>query len=163
MSEMKIKRGSLVMFTYQITDLQDQLLERTDIPMSYVHGSKQGLLEKVERSLEGRHEGEVVRVQLTPEEGFGLHDETLTFIDSIENVPEQFHHLGAEVEMRNDEGEARLFHVSKIESGKLTVDGNHPLAGKGLIFTVSIHEVRDATREEVAAGWDGNSSIPVMH
>jgi FKBP-type peptidyl-prolyl cis-trans isomerase SlyD len=60
-------------------------------------------------------------------------------------VPPQFHHVGAEVQMQNDSGEARLFYVTKIDKGRVTVDGNHPLAGKSLHVRVRILEVRDAT------------------
>src|ERR1051326_9083373 len=97
----QIKRGSLVVFTYQITDPHGEVLERIGMPVSYVHGFGQGLLDKVERSLEGHTAGDVVQVELTPDEGFGPHDPALTFTDDIANVPEQFHHVGAEVEMQN--------------------------------------------------------------
>ena len=63
-----------------------------------------------------------------------------------------FQTLGAQVEMQNDRGETRSFIVSRIEDGRLTVDGNHPLAGKTLRFVVEVNDVRDATPEEIAAG-----------
>ncbi len=34
----------------------------------------------------------------------------------------------------------------------VTVDGNHPLAGKNLNFDVSIEEIREASEEEIAQG-----------
>ena len=46
--------------------------------------------------------------------------------------------------MKNDKGEAKTFYVTRIEDGKVTVDGNHPLAGKHLTVRVTITEVRDA-------------------
>jgi FKBP-type peptidyl-prolyl cis-trans isomerase SlyD len=50
--------------------------------------------------------------------------------------------------MQNDDGEVKSFFVTKIEKGKLTVDGNHPMAGKTLRVNVKILEVRDATEED---------------
>ncbi len=82
---------------------------------------------------------------MQPEDGFGSHDPALTFVDDIDNVPPQFRKVGAEVQMQNDEGEVKSFFVRKIENGKLTVDGNHPLAGKTLKIRVEIKEVREAT------------------
>ena len=89
------------------------------------------------------------------EDGFGPHDPDLTFTDDLENVPPQFRHLGAEVQMQNESGEAKIFYVTHIENGKLTVDGNHPLAGKRLHVSVHILEVRDATIEDMAPAGGG--------
>ncbi|MBA1329906.1 peptidylprolyl isomerase, partial [Candidatus Endoriftia persephone str. Guaymas] len=84
---------------------------------------------------------------------------TLTFTDDLENVPPEFRKLGAEVQMQNSEGETKSFFVTKIEDGKLTVDGNHPLAGKRLLVKVKILEVRDATREDAQSiGIPGQST-----
>jgi FKBP-type peptidyl-prolyl cis-trans isomerase SlyD len=66
--------------------------------------------------------------------------------------------LGAEVQMQNQEGETKTFYVSKIEGDKLTVDGNHPLAGKTLKVMIKIVEVRDATVEDMAPA-SGSCSI----
>ena len=82
------------------------------------------------------------------EQGFGPHDPSLTFTDDIDNVPPQFRQVGAEVQMQNDQGETRSFHVTRVEGGKVTVDGNHPFAGKVLTVRARIEEVRDAREGE---------------
>lgn len=153
MSSQKICRNKAVQFTYTITDDQGNVVEQVDLPVHYVHGASSiGLIERVERALEGRAMGDSIEVELPPSEGFGDYDPELTFTDDLENVPPQFRKIGAQVEMANGEGEAKTFVVSKIEGDKLTVDGNHPLAGKIATFKVKILEVRDATADEIRNG-----------
>lgn len=152
MTQQQIDKHKFVQFTYSITDEQNEVLEQVDIPINYVHGTDSGLLEKVERALRGRKVGDRVSVKLSPDEGFGPHRSEMTYTDDIQNVPEPFRRLGAEVQMQNDSGETKTFRVSKIENGKLTVDGNHPLAGKTLIFTINVRDIRDATSEEIVQG-----------
>ena len=96
----------------------------------------------------GKSAGDEVEVEVSPERGFGPHDPNLTFTDDIANVPSQFRQVGAEVQMKNEAGEVKTFFVIKIEDGKLTVDGNHPMAGKTLRVNVKILEVRDATEAD---------------
>ena len=155
MSEQRIAPHKLVAITYSIQDEEGNVLEHSDMPISYIHGGRSDLFEKIESALEGRKQGETVEVTLTPEEGFGEHDPSLTFTDNLDNVPEQYRQLGAEVEMRNDLGESRMFYVTNIENGRLTVDGNHPFAGKTLLFVVKVMDVRDATTEDINAAGEG--------
>mgnify|MGYP005865959853 CR=1 FL=1 len=155
MSEQRIAPNKLVAITYSIKDEAGELLEHSDMPISYIHGGRSDLFEKIEAALEGRQQGETVEVTLSPEEGFGQRDPSLTFTDDLDNVPEQYREIGAEVEMQKDQGESRIFHVTNIENGRLTVDGNHPFAGKTLVFTVKIIDIRDATAEDVAAAGEG--------
>jgi FKBP-type peptidyl-prolyl cis-trans isomerase SlyD len=70
--------------------------------------------------------------------------------------------VGAEVEMMNDQGDSRKFTVTRIENGQLTVDGNHPMAGKTIVFRIKVTEIRDATAEEIANGVDA-MAMPVLH
>lgn len=148
MSE-RIAPAKLVTLTYRITDTEDRVLEQNDVPVSYLHGGYSDLFEKVERALEGKAAGDVVEVTLSPDEGFGEHDPNLTFTDDLDNVPPEFRRVGAEVEMQNEAGEARTFIVTRIENGQLTVDCNHPFAGKTVRFRIEIQSVRDATPEEL--------------
>ncbi|MCW8934439.1 MAG: peptidylprolyl isomerase [Gammaproteobacteria bacterium] len=153
MPSQKICKNKAVQFTYTITDDLGNVVEQVDLPVHYVHGaSNMGLIERIERAMEGRVAGDNIEVELPPQEGFGEYDADLTFTDDLENVPPQFRKIGAQVEMTNAEGESKTFLVSKIEGDKLTVDGNHPLAGKVANFKVKVLEVRDATEDEVRNG-----------
>lgn len=145
----KIKPGKFVSFTYVISDTQGNILEQNDIPVSYVYGGDMELLGGMDRALRGKQAGDRVEFDVPPGQGFGEHDPDLTFTDDLENVPPEFRFLGAEVQMQNDQGEVKSFFVTKIENGKLTVDGNHPLAGRDLKVSIEVKEVRDATAEDM--------------
>ncbi len=158
MSEI-ITKNKFVSLTYTITDDQDNILERIDMPIQYIQGAKSEVIEKIEIALDGHSVGDLVHVPLTPEEGFGAHQPELTFSDDISNVPPQFHSIGAEVEFQNDNGESKVFRVSDIADGKLTVDGNHPFAGKTIIYNITVKEVRDATTSELKNGVENMNAL----
>ncbi len=162
MANEKVENGKAVLFTYSVVDEEGNVLEQSDLPIGYVHGADSGILPKLAEGMAGHTVGDTVSILVTPEEGFGPHDPDLTFTDDIENVPEQFRHVGAQVQFQNEAGEVKEFVVTKIEDGKLTVDGNHPFAGKNVTFKVTIREIRDATPEEMRAGRPGESA-PVLH
>lgn len=149
MSREVIQPGKYVSLTYTISDTEGNLLEQNDLPVNYVHGGETELVGGMDIAVAGKAAGDSVEMSISPEDGFGEHDPGLTFTDDLENVPPQFRHLGAEVQMQNESGEAKTFIVTRIEDGKLAVDGNHPLAGKALVVRVKILEVRDATREDM--------------
>lgn len=149
MSEQRVTLNKFVTLTYRIVDTDGTVLEQNDIPVSYIHGGHSELFEKIERALEGKAAGDSVSVTLEPHEGFGEHDPNLTFTDDLENVPHEFRYLGAQVEMQNEVGDVRTFIVTRIEDGQLTVDCNHPFAGKTVRFEVDIQSVRDASPEEL--------------
>jgi len=156
----KISQNKLVSVVFTITDVSDSVLERNDMPIQYIQGVNSQVIEKVERALEGHQAGDMVQVTLTPEEGFGLHHPELTFTDDIDNVPAEFHSIGAEIEFQNDHGESKIFRVSEIKDGKLTVDGNHPFAGKCITYNIKVKEVRDPTASELA---NGVQNMNILH
>lgn len=152
MSDSVITKDKAVHFIYSITDAEGKVMEQSDLPIGYVHGGRSELIDKVEAALEGLKEGDRVDVPLSEQESLWAYDPSLTFTDDIENVPKQFHHIGAQVEMAGENGETRMFLVTEIKDGKLTVDGNHPLAGKLITFHVTVKTIRDATAEEIQKG-----------
>lgn len=159
MSDAVVGTNKIVSITYSIVSEDGEVLEQSDLPVSYAHGGVNQMFPEVEAALEGRAVGDTVEVVLPPGKAFGEHDPSLTFTDDLDNVPPEFRHVGAEVQMQNDRGETRSFFVSSIENGKLTVDGNHPFAGKTLTYSVTIKEIRDATEDEMKKG----VSTPVLH
>jgi len=159
MSAPVVDKHKVIAITYSIIDETGVILEQSDIPVYYLHGGPNQMFPDVEAALDGVELGGSVEVVLEPEKAFGPHDPGLTFTDQIDNVPPEFRHIGAEVQMQNDQGDTRTFIVSKIENDRLTVDGNHPFAGKTLTYAVTVADIRDATEEEKQKG----VSRPVMH
>ncbi len=145
-----VSQNKLVTITYIIKDDAGDKIEQNDVPVSYVHGVGSELLPALEKALDGHEVDDVVSVTISPEDGFGTHDPELMFSDKIDNVPEEFRYVGAQAEFQNENGETKLFIVSKIEDNMLTLDGNHPFAGKTVSFDATIHNIRDATEEEIA-------------
>jgi len=139
-----VHKGKYVAISYTILDDQGNVLEQHDLPIGFVFGSDTQLIGNMDKLVEGKREGDVLEASIPPDEAFGPHDPELTFTDDVENVPPEFRRVGAEVAMQNEGGDSRTFYVTRIENGQLTVDGNHPLAGKTLTVRVTIKEVRDA-------------------
>jgi len=158
MPEERIGAKKFVELTYQISDKKGGILERVDIPIKYIHGVDDALFPQVEKALVGCAVGDKVKVTLSPQEGFGEVDRSLLFTDDINNVPEQFRKIGAVVEMQDEHGEVKKFVVSKMRNGKLTVDGNHPLAGKTITFDITVVNVRNASADELTYGVTQNFS-----
>jgi FKBP-type peptidyl-prolyl cis-trans isomerase SlyD len=114
--------------------------------VTYLHGGYGGLLEALEHALEGKGAGESLRLQLEPEQAFGDYDAGLVRVEPVERYGE-----GLAVGMEVEEGE-RLYTVTDIGGGKVVLDGNHPLAGMALRFSLQILSIRAATAEEIARG-----------
>ncbi len=139
-----VQPGKYVSIRYTIRDQEGNVVEQHDLPIGFVYGSDTELIGGMDRAIVGKAPGAEVEVSLAPQDAFGERDPELTFTDELDNVPPQFRHVGAEVQMQNEAGEAKTFFISKIEDGQVTIDGNHPLAGKTLVVQVKILEVRDA-------------------
>ena len=114
--------------------------------LSYVHGGYGQLFDKLEEALEGRQAGERLQVQLEPEDAFGEYDAELLRVEPAERYGE-----GLAVGMEVEE-DARFYTVTDVAAGKAVLDGNHPLAGIALRFSIEIVTVRSAKAEEISRG-----------
>lgn len=148
-----IQNGKFVELTYQVTDRKSgHVLTRVEFPLGYVHGHNEILAPSVHKELEGRSVGDIIEVPINGNQIFGPRDESLVFSDHLENVPEEYHQVGTSILMENDRGQTRSFLVTHLDDERLTVDGNNPLCGREVVFTLEILTVRDATDEETRAG-----------
>jgi FKBP-type peptidyl-prolyl cis-trans isomerase SlyD len=148
-----IRAGKFVELSYKVTDRKTgQVLTCVEFPLGYVHGYNEILAPSVHMQLEGRSAGDVIDVVIDGNEIFGPRDESLVFTDRIENVPEEYRQVGTSILMENDAGQTRTFLVTHMDDETLTVDGNNPLCGREVVFTLEILTVRDATAQELKAG-----------
>ncbi|HJR88575.1 MAG TPA: hypothetical protein VJ782_00280 [Aeromicrobium sp.] len=152
-SSERIRVGKFVELTYKVTDRKSgHVLTRVEFPLGYVHGHNEILAPSVHQALEGKSAGDVIEVPIDGNRIFGPRDESLVVTDRIENVPEEYRRIGTSILMENDKGQTRSFLVTRMDGETLTIDGNNPLCGREVVFTLEVLAVRDATEEETRAG-----------
>ena len=145
---MKIAKDTVVSLQYKVADLQGRLLEQSKEPLPYLHGGYDNTLPNIEAALDGQETGYQVTLQLKPEDAFGVRDESLVRTIPKSEFPPGVK-VGGQLEGTTDAGDPHVFHVMKIKGPTVHLDGNHPLAGKELKFTVKVVGVRAASAEEI--------------
>jgi FKBP-type peptidyl-prolyl cis-trans isomerase SlyD len=150
-TSMKIEKNTAVTLRYKVADAKGQLLEESREPMVYLHGGYGNTLPKIEAALEGRMPGYQTTLQLQPEDAFGLRDENLVQTMPRSEFPPGVK-VGGQLQGQRDDGQVQVFTVMKIKGDTVMLDGNHPMAGKELRFTITVTEVRAASEEELAHG-----------
>lgn len=148
-----VRDGKFVELTYKVTDRKSgHVLSCVEFPLGYVHGHNEILAPSVHKELEGKSAGDVIEVPIDGNRIFGPRDESLVFTDYIENVPTEYRQIGTSILMENDKGQTHSFIVTRMDDETLTVDGNNPLCGREVVFSLEILTVRDANDEEMNAG-----------
>lgn len=153
---MQISKGTVVTLTYQVRDVDGNMVDQGADPIIYVHGGKDvnvGLFPRLQEELEGKEVGDSIEVELDPLEAFGDYDDDLVMVEDISLFPEGVE-VGMVLELEQDDGGRQLFQVAEVNDDSITVDGNHPLAGVSLIFSGTVQNVRQASDKEM------KSSVP---
>lgn len=152
---MKIAKDTVVSLSYELVDLSGgAVLEKSNDPISYVHGGYDGIFPTVEEALHGKDIGDKVSVKMEPDDAFGEYDHDLVRVEARDLFPKDIE-VGMQLEggAEDDEDEDyMLFTIVEITDKEVTVDGNHPLAGKTLNFNATVTGVRTATKEELDHG-----------
>ena len=164
----RVAKHKVVSFTYSILNERGEVEEKNDNYTKYVHGSNETAFPAVmSEALEGARVGETKEIDLPPEIGFGEYDENKTYRAKIEDMPPEYHTLGAEATFRDEDGKELLMKVMSVENGEIFLEGNHPFAGKTMTVSMTIIAIRDATVEEVGSGlakdYQLSQSTPKVH
>ena len=151
---MRIAKDTVVSLRYELSDASGTLLEKTDDPISYLHGGYDGIFPAVEEAVHGKDVGAKFEVMMEPDEAFGEYDHELVRVEPRNLFPGNIE-VGMQFEggaEDADDEDYMLYNVVDVTEDEVTVDGNHPLAGKTLSFVGVITGVRAATAEELAHG-----------
>ncbi len=149
---MKVEDKKVVQFLYVLKDEQQSVLESTENePVAYLHGYN-NMMAGLEKALAGKAVGDKFSVTLPPAEAYGERVE-----GSVQRVPMK-HLQGAKkwkpgmvATVETEQGQRQVT-VVKVGKFMVTVDSNHPFAGKTLIFDLEVVDIRDATDEELTHG-----------
>lgn len=136
-----IKEGSKAKFDYTLTvdgKVADTSAGRG--PLEYTHGAGM-IIPGLEKELLGMKVGDKKTVTVKPEEGYGL-----VLQEAIKRVPKEAISNANELKVGDMVGTSNGGHtfravVKEIGEKEITLDFNHPLAGKELVFDVEIKEI----------------------
>lgn len=151
---MKIAKDTVVSLRYELSDANGVMLERTDDPVSYLHGGYDGIFPAVEEAVHGKDVGAQFSITMEPNEAFGEYEHDLVRVEPRNLFPDEIA-IGMQFEggaEDADDEDYMLYTVVDVTEDEVTVDGNHPLAGKTLNFVGIITGVRAATAEELEHG-----------
>ena len=150
---MQVANNTVVSIYYTLTNSEGKILDQAPEgnPLVYLHGH-QNIIPGLEAALLGKSVGDSVDASIEPEQAYGTINPAL-----IQEVPrEQFQgiaslEVGMQFQASTEQGPVPVV-ITKVDDDLITVDGNHPLAGQSLNFSVQIDDIREATEEELAQG-----------
>lgn len=151
---MKIEKNAVVSLTYALNDASGALIEEMNEPISYLHGGFDGIFPAVEEALHGKDVGDKFSVSMSPDDAFGEYEHDLVRVEPRDMFPPEVA-VGMQFEggaEGDDDEDFMLYTVTEVTDKEVTVDGNHPLAGKTLTFSGTVTGVRAATAEELGHG-----------
>ena len=155
-----VKPGKYVELAYDLYEIENgneelMLSMKKDHPECIVFGVEENVLPALCEAIEGKQAGEKFDITLSPEEGFGPRrdEHVMELARELFEIDGKFDdkHVfeGASITMMTAEGMPVSGLVEKVTQINVTVDFNHPLAGKTIRFNGEILLVRDATEKEL--------------
>ena len=150
---MTVTRDSIVTIHYTLRDDAGTIIDSSTSgePLAYLHGHG-NLVPGLERELAGKNAGAKLSVKLAAADGYGEYDKQLVQrvpLRSLRGISDL--KVGMRLQAQTQQG-PRAVTVTHIAGDMVTLDGNHPLAGKNLNFEIEITAVRAATQEELSHG-----------
>jgi peptidylprolyl isomerase len=97
------------------------------------------LIPGFEKAVVGLAPGETVKAEVPPEEGYGPHREEMVLAVEREQLPEDLDpSVGQQLQMQQQDGKSMIVTVAEVSNESVTLDANHPLAGKELVFEIEL-------------------------
>ncbi len=151
---MPIENNQVVTINYVLTDEEGNILDTTSgrDSFSFLSGHEQ-ILPKLEEAIKEMLIHSKKTVVLNPADGYGEYIKEAVQVANRADFPNDVElEEGMSFMATMPDGNHQQFVIKKIEGDDVTIDFNHPLAGKTLTFEVELVDVREATPEELAHG-----------
>jgi FKBP-type peptidyl-prolyl cis-trans isomerase SlyD len=121
-------------------------------PIQFLQGYG-NIIPGLEKEVEGMQLGEEKEVFVKAEHAYGTYDPDLEIEVPLSSFPEDFEiELGRPMRLQDGEGHVFTGIAMAISDETVTLNLNHPLAGKDLRFTTKVSALRPATEQEKAQG-----------
>ena len=145
---MVVTKNNVISIYYSVIDMDGNMIDSNKEfePLQYLHGGE-NILPSVETALEGATLNEERTVTLEPYQGYGDYNDQLLVSVDKQKFPAHLGHPEKGMIVDIDQGGEMI--VIALKGDKVILDGNHPLAGKTLHFSVKVVAVREATINEL--------------
>ena len=158
---MAIENNMVVSLEYELRDKATSDIIDSNIgeaPLEFITG-RSHIIPGLESEILKMSEGDASQVIVAPAHAYGEFDET-----AVQQVPiEQFAGIDLQEGMtlygQGEDGGTVQVIVKEIKDDSVVVDFNHPMAGKDLMFSVTISNVRDASADEIASGVPAENKV----
>lgn len=140
---MAIKKGDTVRAHYTGTLADGTVFDssREREPLEFTLGEGM-LIPGFEAAVEGHEAGDTVTVTIPPDQAYGDTDPELIFTVPRGQVPEHIPlEVGVPLQLSNEQGQMDVT-IAEVGEDEITLDANHPLAGKELTFEIEIVDVK---------------------
>ncbi len=150
---MQVKKHKVATINYVLTDEEGNTIDQSnDGNFAYIHGTN-SIIPGLENAIEGKKAGDKMDVSIAPGDAYGeRHLENIQKVSRSMFPPDMELQTGMQFQAQAAEGQPIILTITSIEGDEVVVDGNHPLAGKQLNFSVEVVDVRDATETEIQHG-----------
>jgi FKBP-type peptidyl-prolyl cis-trans isomerase SlyD len=149
-----VTSGKVVGMSYSLRNDAGVILDQAsgDEPFLYIQGASQ-IVPGLETALEGLKIGEKKDVVVAPDDGYGPVQDGLKMKVKRDQFPGDADiQAGMQFQAQSPEGHGMIFTIVEVAGDEVTIDGNHPLAGQSLHFSIEILSIRAATKEEEEHG-----------
>ena len=145
---------SVVGLYYDLKEVDSETIidsNKSGSPLEFITGMNQ-LIPGLEKQLVGMNEGDNAVIKVAAKDAYGEFDPNAIQTHPIEQFEGIDLHEGLKLYGQSPDGGQMEVTVKSFNDKEVTLDYNHPLAGKDLIFDVTITSVRDAASDEIATG-----------
>lgn len=139
----QVKTGDTVKVHYTVKLADGTVFDtsRQREPLEFTVGKGQ-LVKGFEEAVVGMAEGETKTATIASENAYGPHLEEMVFEVDSSLFPEGLNpQVGQQLKTKTGDGRLLLVTVTAVEGSKVTLDANHPLAGKDLTFEIELVEI----------------------
>ncbi len=110
-------------------------------PLEFTMGEGQ-VIPGFEKALADMEVGETKTINIPAEEAYGPRQPELVQQVAREQIPADIElAIGAQLQAQGPEGQVFRLVVTELDDVNVTLDGNHPLAGKALTFELELVEI----------------------
>lgn len=140
----------VIAFNYTLRSSTGEILDASEEnqPLPFLEGAGQ-IIPALEKQVLLMSKGDKKKISLTAEEAYGpQRDNLIMDVDAKDfaHIPDL--EVGAYLQL-DLKDQIKVVRVTKMTADKVTIDGNHPLAGQALEFDVEVVLIRDATPVEI--------------